>query len=130
MNFPTKWKGIEIIWITDIDKIKIKILGICILRYWNGKSVLRDPTIIISCIPGFRQFSLANDPKKPSAFLFGIFVTEILRVFVEMCKGLVCYPLMNKIEWLYSRFLTVLGCPWSKIPSFLLKLTILWFAIL
>jgi len=64
MNYPAKWKSIEIIWITDINKIKINFYGIFMLKYWNCKSVLRDPTRIIGFIPDFRQFSLAIGPKK------------------------------------------------------------------
>jgi len=68
-NCRTKWKGIEIIWITDIAKIKIKILDIFMLRYWKCNSVLRDSTRIIGFIPRFSIVLNCQWPKKTSFLL-------------------------------------------------------------
>jgi len=35
INRPTKWKNFKIIWIKDIVKIEIKLLGIFMLKYWR-----------------------------------------------------------------------------------------------
>jgi len=87
MNCTTKWKGIEIIWITDIDKIKIKILGIFILRYWKCKNVLRDSTRIMGFIPDFRKVLLAKGPKQPVSFFLTYFWRNCLGILLKCIRA-------------------------------------------
>jgi len=104
MNCLTNSKGIEIIRITDIDRIKIKILGIFMLKYWNYKSVLKESTIFASFIPTFRQFSLPNGLKQP------VFYWNVSGF------GLLSYN-EQSLPVLFLLFDT-LSREWSKIPNF------------